>query len=131
MPFDIYLQLPRLSQAAVCKGGVVVPARQFGKARQHIVKEESEPDTFTPALDSDQIHSVIPVAAPHERQAMFAELQPVFDGANAMVIECGRLSGAARQVIVRFLLRLERPTFQKGYLLIEHAGVPDTRDVAT
>src|SRR5258708_6932064 len=62
---------------------------------------------------------------------MFTELQPVFDGANAMLVERGRLLGAARQVIVRFLFRLERSTFQKGDLLIENAGVPDTRDVAT
>ena len=105
------------------KADVVVPARQFGKLGQHVVKEESQPDAFAAALFADQIHPVIPVAAAHQRQAMCAEFQSAFDGANAMFVQRGRLFGAIRQIIVRFLLRLEGPAFEKGNLLVEHAGV--------
>src|ERR1700722_7808703 len=66
---DVLLQLPRLSHATIGKGAFVTLARQYGKLHQHVVKEKRQPDTFASTFLSDQIHSVIPVAAPDERQA--------------------------------------------------------------
>ena len=61
---------------------------------------------------------------------MFAEFQPALDGAHAMLVKRGRLFGAIRQIIVRFLLRLDGPAFEKGNLFVQHAGVGNARDVA-
>src|SRR5271169_4280265 len=61
---------------------------------------------------------------------MYAELQSVFNGANAMFVQRARLVRTTRQIIVRFLLWLEGPALQKGNLLLEHPFVPNTRDVA-
>ena len=47
-----------------------------------------------------------------------AELQPIFDSANAVFVKCTRLFGAIRQTIVRFCFRLERSAFQKGNVLV-------------
>ena len=124
------LQLPCLGEATVGKGDVVARARQFGKLGEHVVEEERQPDAFAAALFAHQVHAVVPVAAAHQRQTVFAEFQSVFDGAHAMLVERGRLFGAIRQIIVSFLLRLDRPAFEKGNLFVEHAGVGDARDVA-
>ena len=97
---DVLLQLMGLGEATLGKGSVVASARQFGKLGQHVVEEESQPDTFAAPLFAHQIHPVVPVAATHERQAMLAEFEPVFDGANAMLIQRGRRFGAIGQVIV-------------------------------
>src|ERR1700686_1154638 len=104
--FDAFLEFPCLSQATIRKAYIVVPARQFGEPRQHVVKEESQPDAFASAFYSYQIHSVIPIAASHKRQAMHAEFQSVFDGANAMFVQRAGLVRAIWQIIVRFLLWL-------------------------
>ncbi len=83
---DVFLQLPRLGYALAGKVDFIALPRQFGKPHQHVVKKESQPDTFTPSFFSDQIHSVIPVTAPNQRQAMGAESQPMFDRAHAMFV---------------------------------------------
>ena len=97
---DVLLQLLGLGEATLGKGSVVASARQFCKLGQHVVQEESQPNAFAATLVAHQIHPVVPVAATHERQAMLAEFKPVFDGANAMLIQRGRRFGAIGQVIV-------------------------------
>ena len=57
-------------------------------------------------------------------------LKSVLDGAHAMFVERGRFLGAIRQIVIGFLLRLDRPGFEEGNLFVEHAGVGDARDVA-
>src|ERR1041384_8652351 len=114
----------------VGKGSVVAPAGQLCKLGEHVIEEESQPDTLAAPLCAYQIHPVVPVAAPYERQAMLGEFEGVFDGVNAMLIQRGRRFGAIGQVIVRFLPRFEVAAFQKGNGLVEHAGVGDAVNVA-
>ena len=95
---DVFLQLLRLRRGSVRRRQrpVALP-RQLGKLRQHVVEEEGEPDAFAAAVFADQVHAVVPIAAAHQRQAVFAEFQAVLDGAHAMFVERGRLlaSGSA------------------------------------
>src|SRR5262249_49868222 len=70
---DVFLQLPCLGQATIGKDDFAALPRQFGKPDQYVVKEKSQPDTLAASLFSHQIHSVIPVAAPNQRQAVGAE----------------------------------------------------------
>ncbi len=97
---DVLLQLVGLGEAMPGKDSVVALMRQFRKLGQHVVEEETQPDTFAAPLFAHQIHPVVPVPATHERQAMLAEFERVFDGANAMLIQRGRSFGAIGQVIV-------------------------------
>jgi len=53
---------------------------------EDVVEEESQPDTFATSLFADQVHPVIPVSAAHEWQAMLAEPECVFDGADTMLV---------------------------------------------
>ena len=88
---NVLLQLACLSEAMFRKGGVVAPARQFAKLRQHIVKEEGQPDTFAPPLLSHQVHAIIPVTAADQRKTVRAEPEPVLDSADTMLVERRRL----------------------------------------
>ena len=94
-----------LGLAALGEGGVAAQRGQLGELRQHVVEEEAQPDAFALALLADQVHAVVPVAGAHQRQAVRAEAQAVSDGAHAVLVQAGRLVGAAGQVVVGLLLR--------------------------
>ena len=61
---------------------------------------------------------------------MLAEFQTVLDRAHAMLIERGRFLGAIRQIVIRFLFRHNRTRVEKGNLLVEHASIGGTGNVA-
>ena len=60
---------------------------------------------------------------------MFAESESALDGAHAMLVKRGRFFGAIWQIIVGFFLRFGRAGFKEGNLLVQNAGVRDTRNV--
>ena len=105
--------LPRSRPASTvywsASADVAAPPGQLGELREHVVKEERQPDAFAFAVLADQVHAVIPVAAAHQRQAVVAEAQAVVDGADAMLVERADVVGNLRQVVVRFLVRTQRP----------------------
>src|SRR5579859_2143018 len=82
----VRLDLFRLSYTTVCKGRILAFARQFTELLQNVVEKEAEPDAFTAAVFPDQVHAIIPIARTHQGQPMLAESQPMFDGANAMLV---------------------------------------------
>jgi len=82
-----------------------VRAGQPGKLGEHIVKEESQPDTFPAPQVSHPVHAVIPVATTDQRQAVPAGVQTALDGAHAMFVKRAGLFRSIRQVIGRFFLR--------------------------
>src|SRR5260221_12878916 len=60
---------------------------------------------------------------------MYAELEAIFDGSYAVLIERAGVLRAFRQIIVRFFLGLEQAAFQKRNHFIENTGVANRRDV--
>src|SRR5207249_4030908 len=108
MLLDVLLQLAGLSETTFGQGRVVVSTGQVRKPPEHVVEEESQPDTFAASLLPHHIHAVIPVAATDQGEAVGAETQSTFDGAHTMVVECGRFFGAIGQIVVGLLLRLDR-----------------------
>src|SRR5258708_30248210 len=48
-----------------------------------------------------------------------------------MLIKRGRFFGAIRQIVVSFLIGLDRSRFKEGNFFVEHAGVGDARNVTT
>ncbi|MOA56089.1 hypothetical protein D3C78_1800040 [compost metagenome] len=57
------------------------------KLHQHLIAEETEPDTFTCTQMADAIHAVVPVTGAHQRQSVTTAAQAVFDGAHAVLIQ--------------------------------------------
>src|SRR5271167_1060338 len=86
------MQTPRL-------GAFAFTARvgDFRKLPQDGMKEPTEPDAFSLA--------VLPVASPHQRQAMCADRKAAVEGARAVFKKSGSLFGNAR-LEVGFLLSL-------------------------
>ena len=57
------------------------------KSVENGVEEKRQPHAFALAVDADQIHAVVPVAGPHQRQPMLTHAQAVFDGPHAVLVE--------------------------------------------
>jgi len=120
-----------LSLATFGEGGVPVPPCDLLELFQHIVEEEGQPHAFPFPPLADEIHTVIPVAATHEREAVLAELQSVVDRTHAMIVERRGFLGTHGQIVVAVLIRPDGATFHKMNKLVEHACVTRARDVAT
>ena len=130
MLFEALAQPLRLTLAALDEWLIAAQARHLGKAHQHLVEEEAEPDALAPALVSNPVHAVVPVAGAHQRQAMLAEPQAVHDGAHAMVVEARRLLRLAGQIVVGVVLATDQTAVQEPGRLVEHPGVARGQDIA-
>ena len=93
------------------KSFVAVQSGQNGKLFQHVVKKKRQPDAFAFSFFADEIHTVVPIAAAHQRQTVFAEFQAIFDRAHAVFVKRAGLGRAVRQIVIRFLFRRKRTTF--------------------
>ena len=107
------------------KGFVPFSFGKDGKAFQHVIEEKGKPDTLAFAMFADQIHAVVPIAATHQRETMFAKFQAVLDGADTMFVKRAGFIGALRQIVVRLFIRPDSAAFQEGHAAIEHARVSD------
>ena len=103
---------------------------EAGERVQDRVEEEAQPHALTASLGANQVHAVVPVSGPDERQAVAAEPQAPRHRAYAVVVETGPVIGHAGQVVVRILVGVERPAFDEVNLFLEHAGVAGGVDVA-
>src|SRR5687768_12191084 len=104
MPFDILAQLVCFLFASFGKGGITVSGSEIGKFNENVIQEKCQPDAFAPAMETDEIHPIVPVTCTHQRKSMFPKPQPMHDCANAMVVQAGHLPGMSRQIIVRLLV---------------------------
>ena len=120
----------RLRLAAVRERRVVTQTRHLGKFSEDVTKEESEPDAFALAMPADEIHAVVPVAGPDQRQSMRAESETMQNRPHAVQIDIRAFVGPARQVVVRVVLRIDRAAFEKVRGLVENRHVAGGQDVA-
>src|SRR5580692_7388467 len=102
---DVLLQLSRLRVTMIRKGDIFARARQSRELGEHIVKKEGQPNAFAASLVSDAIHAVIPIATTHQWESVSTKLQPMLNGAHAMLIERGRLFRTIGQIITGFFFR--------------------------
>ena len=58
--------------------------RERRKCRERGVQKPAEPDAFAPAVFSDAIHAVVPVARADERQAVVAACETLVERPRAM-----------------------------------------------
>src|SRR6266576_5028450 len=92
---------------------VVAQTRDFGEFSEDVTKEESEPDAFALAVPPDEIHAVVPIAGSDQRQSMRAESETMQDCPHAVLINTRAFVGAARQIVIRVVLRIDRAAFEK------------------
>jgi hypothetical protein len=70
-----------------------VQARKCGKLLEHFKQEKGQPDAFAFAVLAHQIHAVVPVAGPDQRQAVRTESEPYDNGADTVLVQAGLLFG--------------------------------------
>ena len=84
------------------------------------MNEKSQPDAFTRALFSNFIHAVIPVAGPHQRQAVTAKSQTSPDSPNTMVVQAAFFINYIRQIIIGILFFTDLPSLKKVDPFLQH-----------
>jgi hypothetical protein len=127
---DVLDELGPVLVALLRERGIVAKPRDICEVCEHRAKEERKPDTFPPAVDTHEIHPVVPVAGAHQRQSVRAEAQSVQDRAHAMLVKRRDFRGPRGQVVVRVLAGVQQPTLEEWNELIEDGGVTRNKDVA-
>ena len=74
-------------------------AREAAKAARHHGKELREPHAFAAAARADPVHAVVPIAAAHQNQAVFARQARAANGAQAVFLQRFFLFGNLRLAI--------------------------------
>ena len=112
------------------KEGSPCSARKHGELLEHFTQEEGQPDAFAFAVPAHQIHAVVPVTGPDERQAVLAESESSVDGADTVLVQAGHFVGPLGQIVVGVVLCVDRAAFQEVNRFIQHAGVAGAQNVA-
>src|SRR5690242_259929 len=129
MLFDILAQDTGLFLAAFSKGDISTPPRKSGELHENVVQKERQPDTFTAPVKSHQIHSVIPVTATHQGEAVLAKSQAVHDRTRAMIIQTCRLFRTHWKIVIRIFIRADWPSFEERNRLIQHPHIACSGDI--
>ena len=89
------------------------------EALQDVVEEERQPDAFALALGPDVAHPVVPVAGPHERQAVLSHPgQRQVDGPRGMLVDGAGLRRGFWDEAAVALPGAQLPAEQVGLLLL-------------
>ena len=119
----------RLGPVAVGAGDVAAVGAERREVGEHGVEEEAEPGALAAPLAPDPVHPVVPVAAPHERQAAGAGGEGAVEGQDGVLVERAVLGGGAGPRVGVLLAGLERRPLQERDPLVEHAAVAGGADV--
>ena len=109
---------------------IAAPARKLAELGEHRAEEESEPHALAAAPDAHQVHAVVPVARPHERQAVRADAQAVLDRPHAVLVCRGGVRRAPRQVVIGVVALVHRAALEERDRLVEHARIAGRVHVA-
>src|SRR6185436_12079841 len=97
---------------------------------EHVAQEEGQPNAFSFAMFTNEIHTIVPITASDQRQAVLPKFEPILNRAHAMLVERAGFTAVARRVIVTFLFGPQQSALEKRYFLIQHAGIAQHLDVA-
>src|SRR5215217_5666067 len=78
------------------------------------VKKPAKPNAFAFAEVSDSIHTVVPIAAAHQRQTMLADREAAIDSTRAMFVNRCRLFGHRWLRVVLQLISCQQRLFEEG-----------------
>ena len=99
------------------------------KSAQGRVQQPPQPDTLAAPAFADAVHTVVPIAAAHQWQAVHADRQTVVQGAGAVLVERGgflRKGGLEEGVVLTRLQHLsgkEGDDFVQNRLVADHADI--------
>src|SRR5204862_1788715 len=110
---DVLAQVSNLGQAFISEGKVATLAGHRHKPIEHVVKEEAKPHAFAPPVFTHQVHSVVPIAATNQGQPMCTVFPAMTNGPDTMFVKRKRLARGPMSVVIAFLLRSHRASFQK------------------
>ena len=105
-------------------------ARQRREAAQHGNQEKSEPHAFALAACADQVHAIVPVAGPHQGQAVLTVAKAMANRAHAMLVEARRLCGRFGQLVIRLFAVLQNSAIEEMTRFAKNARVTRGFDVA-
>ena len=88
--FDVSPQLFGLGDTTFGKRRIISAPGQLRELGENIVQEKSQPDTLPTSLFAYEVHSIVPIPATHQGQAIGAKFEGAFYGANTMFIKRGR-----------------------------------------
>src|SRR5256714_7737597 len=89
--------------------------------------EPSEPDTLSFPLDSDAIHSIVPVPAPYQGKPVHSLGARSSQSANAVLVDAPDIRRHLRQIVDLMLVGIELSHREVRYFYIEDPAV--ARDV--
>ena len=132
VPGELQHRTEACDLSSIVLGAPDVTARraQIGEAPEHVAEEEPEPHALAAAVASDPVHAVVPIAAPHERQAVRPGRDRVVDRPHAMLEERRRRGRAPRKLVRLRLLRVEQAPLEERDALVPQRDVAGHGHVA-
>jgi hypothetical protein len=86
MLLDILAKLCRFLVAKFDENRIAMQLCNVSELHEHVMEEKAQPDAFTFTLRSHFVHTVVPVAGTHERQAVFAKAKASLYCPHAMLV---------------------------------------------
>ena len=117
--------------AAFSKWYVTMQCCNFYELHKNFIKKETQPDTFTFALVSNLIHSIIPVAGTNEREPMITKSKSMKDRTFTMFVQCTFFFRPVRKIVIRIIFRVYRTSFKKMNGFIKDSCISSTNNIAT
>src|ERR1051325_4653148 len=93
------------------------------------VEKPTEPNTLALASLADAIHTVVPVAAAHQRQTVFADSKTMIERERAVFVNRCLLFRDLRLRVVLLLIGREHGLFEEGNYLVKYGSIAGDVDV--
>ena len=100
---------------------IVAAFAQRQEVAENLIQEKPEPDALAAPFPSDAVHTVVPVARAHQRQAVFTAGERAVEGAATVLVEVGgfrtgfRAADRPRPRRVPAAARAETAHIPRGY----------------
>ena len=93
------------------------------------VQEPAQPDALAAAVVTDSVHAVVPIARPHQRQAVQPNGKAPIERRGTMLEQRGRVRRCLGLEVVVGLVRPQRGTLEVRHHLVEHRIVAGDREI--
>ena len=97
--------------------------RVLGEFPERHDQEPRQPHALSLSLDSDSVHSIVPVAASHERKPVLANGAPSPQRADAVIVQRLHHLGDLREVEQLGFAGIQLTHMEIGDFLVEYRGV--------
>jgi hypothetical protein len=108
---------------------IVMLFGQLGEGVQRRVKEPAKPYALALSALADPVHTVVPVAGAHQRQAVRASFEALVEGQRAMLEQTRFLAGVRRLEESIALAFFQHGPLQERDRLVKHGDVAGDLDI--